>query len=95
MLVYRGRGKGRPGRSLAKCVYIKGKKTVSCGEFGGREGIKLEWFCRQGELGRGEKGKVLSCVWEPRATVGVKRNEMRIHWGEKMNMGMGDKNKTA
>ena len=51
--------------------------------------------CRQGELGRGEKGKVLSYVWEPRATVGVKRNEMRIHWGEKMNMGMGDKNKTA
>ena len=43
--------------------------------------------CRQGVLGRGEKGKVCNCVWEPRATVGVKRNEMGIHCGEEMNMG--------
>ena len=30
-------------RSVAKCVYIKGK-TVSCGECGCREVTKLEWF---------------------------------------------------
>ena len=26
MLVYKGTGKGSPGRSVAKCVYIKGNK---------------------------------------------------------------------
>ena len=35
--------------------------------------------CGKANWGRGENGKVCNCGWEPRAIVGVKRNEMSIH----------------
>ena len=55
------------------------ERKETCGECGGREKgrIKLMWFVGQANRD-GVKTEKCVVVWEPRATVGVKRDKMGI-----------------